>query len=292
MKILITSAGRLGTLLYHALKQEHELAVLRRRPDPAFGDACVVGDVSQYDDVSRAMEGCQVVFHTAVRNNTDVEVKSYEQFLASNVDGCFNVFLAALRLGVRRVVHSSTCMVCGIGAPLEGSSGGSSGAIRIDDATARRCGDIYGLTKILGEVTADYFRDKHDMSIISLRYGWLALPELYRDPKMIYNTLSFCFHEQDALAANLLVMHQQTTGNYLIGAPARFTDADAADLIADPQAVLARHYPEELAYLLSIGMTPTPIASWLDCSRAMRDLGYQPQFDFPRFVQLHREGAF
>jgi UDP-glucose 4-epimerase len=288
MKILITSAGRLGTLLYHALKHEHELAVLRRRPDPTFGDACVVGDVSKYDDVSRAMEGCQVVFHTAVRNNTDVEVKSYEQFLASNVDGSFNVFLAALRLGVPRVVHSSTCMVCGIGVPLEDKTR----ARRVDDAVARRCGDIYGLTKILGEMTADYFRDTHDMSIISLRYGWLALPELYRDPKMIYNTLSFCFHEQDALAANLLVMNQQTTGNYLIGAPSRFTDADAADLIAEPQAALARHYPDELAYLLSIGMTPTPIASWLDCSGAMRDLGYKPQFDFPRFVQLHREGAF
>ena len=109
---------------------------------------------------------------------------------------------------------------------------------------------------------------------------------------MVYNTLKFCFHEQDALAANLLVMNQQTTGNYMIGAPSKFTDTDAADLIADPQAVLARHYAEELDYLMSIGLAPTPIEYWLDCSRAMRDLDYRPKFDFPRFVQLHREGAF
>ena len=288
MKILITSGGRLGTLLYHALKDEHELRVLRRRPDPAFGSCCVVGDVSRYDDVSRAMEGCQIVFNTAVRNNTDVELKSYEQFLASNVDGSFNVFLAALRLGVKRVVHSSTCMVCGLGGPpADGTR-----AIRYDDDAARRSVDVYGLTKVLGEVTADYFRDHHGLSIISLRYGWLALPEMYRDPEMVYNTLRFCFHEQDALAANLLTMNQETTGNYLIAAPTRFTDADAEDLLQRPEAALARHYPAELDYLLSIGFTPTPIAYWVDCSRAMRDLGYQPQFDFERFVELHRQGGF
>ena len=288
MRILITSAGRLGTLLYHALKDEHELRVLRRRPDPAFADACVVGDVSRYDDVSRAMAGCEVVFHTAVRNNTDMELATYGEFLSSNVDGTFNVLLAALRLGVPRVVHSSTCMVCGIGAPRESQTA----AIRVGDETARGCGDIYGLTKILGEVTADYFRDTHQMSIISLRYGWLAPPAMYRDPEMVYNTLRFCFHEQDALAANLLVMQQSTTGNYLIGAPSRFSDGDAADLIAGSRAVLAKHYPEELDYLSSLGLTPTPITCWLDCSRAMRDLGYEPQFDFPRFVDLHRQGAF
>jgi nucleoside-diphosphate-sugar epimerase len=78
MKILITSGGRLATLLYDALKEEHELRVLRRRADPAFGASCVVGDVSQYDDVARAMEGCELVFHAAVRNNDDVELKNYE----------------------------------------------------------------------------------------------------------------------------------------------------------------------------------------------------------------------
>jgi len=69
MTILITSGGHLARLLYAALKGDHDVRVLRRRPDPMFGASCVVGDVSCYDDVVRAMEGCDRVFHTAVRNN-------------------------------------------------------------------------------------------------------------------------------------------------------------------------------------------------------------------------------
>jgi nucleoside-diphosphate-sugar epimerase len=229
------------------------------------------------------------VFHTAVRNNTDVELASYEQFLASNVDGTFNVLLAALRLGVRRVVYSSTAMVNGFHETAAGLTPGQGSAVRYDDVAPRRGLDVYGLTKTLAEITADYFRDRHGLSVIGLRYGWFAPLDMYRDPAMVYNTLQFCFHEQDALAANLLAMDQTTVGDYLICAPTRFTDADAPELWRRPEAALARHYPGELDYLRSIGFDPTPIPAWLDCSRAMRELGYRPRFDFPRFVQMHRE---
>jgi len=288
MKILITSVGRLAKMLYETLKDEHEVRVLRRPQDPAFGSACIAGDVSRYDDVARVMDDCDLVFHTAARNNTDVDLESYEEFVSSNVDGTFNVFLAAVRLGGKRIVHSSTSMVNGFHGPTEGRSR----AIRYDDDSPRRYVDIYDITKSMAEVSADYFRQKYNLSIISLRYAWLAPLEMYRDPAMVYNTLQFCFHEQDALAANLLVMDQDTVGNYLISAPSRFTDADADDLMQRPEAVLARYYPEQLDYLSSIGFKPTPIACWLDCSRAIRDLGYSPQFDFEHFVGLHQQGAF
>ena len=288
MRILITSGGQLATLLYDALKDEHELRVLRRYEDPEFGPSCVVGDASQYSDVARAMDGCQLVFHTAARNNTDVELRSYEEFLSSNVDGTFNVFLAAVRLGVDRVVHSSTSMVSGFHA----TPGNRTRAIRYDDDSPRNSIDVYGLTKVMAEVAADYFRETYELSIISLRYAWLAPLEMYRDPKMVYNTLQCCFHEQDALTANLLVMDQDTVGNYLIAAPSGFIDADADDLVQRPEAVLARYYPEQLAYLSSIGFVPTPIPCWLDYSRAVRDLGYRPQFSFERFVELHQQNAF
>ena len=292
MKILITSGGRLGTLLYHALKEGHDLRVLRRRPDDAFGASCVVGDVSRYDDVARAMEGCECVFHTAVRNNTDVELESYEDFHASNVDGTFNVFLAAHRLGVPRIVHSSTSTVNAFHTAAESMRPGEGKALRLGDDAHRRGTDIYGLTKVVEELYADYFRQRYGMSIISLRYGWLAPQSLYRDPTMVYNTLAFCFHEQDALQSNLLVMNQDTTGNYLICAPPAFDDEDAPGLWQNVAGVLDRKFPAELSYLRSIAFDPTPIPAWLDCSRAIRDLGYRPRHDFAWFVRTHRENGF
>lgn len=287
MKILITSGGRLASLLYQALKDDHDVRVMRRKVDEAFGSACVVGDVSVYDDAVRAMEGCDLVFHTAVRNNTDIELKSYDEFHSSNVVGTFNVFLAGHRLGVKRIVHSSTCMVNGFHEPPACDK-----AIRFDDDAARRGVDIYSLTKVVGEMYADYFRDVHDMSIISLRYGWLAPPAMYQDPAMIFNTLQFCFHEEDALAANLLVMDQQSRGNYLVCAAPAFTNEDAGALLADSAGVLERRYPKELAYLREIGFEPTPITGWLDCARAIGELGYQPKYGFADFVQMHRDGVF
>lgn len=288
MNILITSGGALGTLLYNALRDQHYVRVLRRRPDPAFGAACVIGDIGCYDHVAHAMEGCELIFHTAVRNNTDIELDSYGEFITANVNGTFNVFLAALRQGVGRIVHSSTSMVTGFHEikPCDDR------AVRVHDYSPYFGPDIYSFTKMIGEQTADYFRRRYQMSIISLRYGWLAPLSMYRDPAMIYNVLGFCFHEQDALACNLLVMNQHTTGNYLINAPLPFTDADARNLWRDPEAVLRHYFPRELEYLRSINFKPTPIPMWLDCSRAMHDLGYRPRYDFPRFVQMHRDGAF
>jgi len=292
MKILITSAGQLGTLLYHALKEAHDVRVMRRRPDETFGAHCVIGDVSRYDDVANAMDGRDVVFHTAVRNNTDVDLESYEQFHASNVDGTFNVFLCAHRLGVPRIVHSSTSMVSGFYTLGEKLAPGSGRATRIDDDAPRNGADVYSLTKGVGELYADYFRQRYDVSIISLRYGWLAPPAMYADPMMVYRTLQFCFHEQDALASNLLVMEQDTTGNYLICAPPELEGANVDGLWQSPGSVLETRFPDEMQYLHSTGFTPTPIPAWLDCSRAMRDLGYRPRHDFRWFVAAHRDGAF
>ena len=292
MPILITSGGRLGTLLYHTLKSDHDLRVLRRRPDPAFGPACIIGDVSRYDDVARAMEGCEIVLHTAVRNNTDVELQSYEQFLGANIDGAFNICLAAVRQGVGRLVHCSSCVAVMSGpAPAERARR-QGAAVRIDDAAEHTRSDIYGLTKVVGEHITDYFHAVHDLSVVALRFGWLAPLAMYRDPTMIYNTLRLCFHEQDAVAATLAAMHSSVVGNYLITAPTRFTDADGPALLDNTAEVVGRHYPAELAYLESLGFKPTPIPVYPDCSRATADLGYRPQFDFPAFVELHRQGAF
>ena len=190
------------------------------------------------------------------------------------------------------MIHSSTSMVLPFHVIHESMRPGEGAATRIGDDTPRRGTDIYGLTKLVGEMYADYFRQRYGMSIISLRYGWLAPLHRYAEPEMIYNTLSFCFHEADALAANLLVMDGDATGNFLICAPPAFDEADAEDLWQNPAAVLERKYPAQLDHLRQHGCEPTPIASWLDCSRAIEVLGYRPRHDFVCFVDGHRDRVF
>jgi nucleoside-diphosphate-sugar epimerase len=291
MKILITSSGNLAARLFAALKDEHEVRVLRRQADPAYGRACQVGDVSRLDDVTAAMEGCDVVFHTAVRNNDTMPFEAYPQFLQSNVDGSFNVFYAAARLKTPRIVYSSTSMVLGF-QRYTGASSPTGRAVRIHDTMALDGTCIYSFTKALAERTADFFRDEHGVNVIGLRYGWMAPLKLYADPQMVMRTLQYCFHPDDGVAANLLAAASSCTGNYLIcGAPS-FDDADAEALWQDPRSVLAARYPRELAYIDRLGWPIKPIGCWLDCSAAMHDLGYRPRYGFGWYVAQHEAGAF
>lgn len=291
MKILITSAGGLATSLFHALKNEHEVRVLRRRPDPVFGEACMLGDVSSLDDVLRAMEGCDLVFHTAVRNNYDLDFSAYPDFLHTNVDGSFNIFYAAARLKTKRVVFSSTSMVLGFQRYTKAPPPGDR-AVRVHDDVPHAPNCAYSMTKSLAEQAADFFRDEHGVNVIGLRYGWLAPLKLYADPAMLMRTLSFCFHPDDAVAANLLAAESSTTGNYLIAAPTTFSDDEATLLWRNPRAVLEARFPAELAYLDRIGHEVKPIGCWLDCSRAVSVLGYRPRYDFRWYVAQHAAGAF
>ena len=102
-----------------------------------------------------------------------------------------------MRLGVKRVVHSSTSLVNRFHEVQATLTPGKGSALRYDDQTPNQDSDVYGLTKIMSELAADHFRERHQLSIISLRYGWLASLPMYRDLAMVYYTLQFCFHEQD-----------------------------------------------------------------------------------------------
>jgi dihydroflavonol-4-reductase len=71
----------------------------------------VRGDILDAGALERAMRGCDAVFHLAA-------VYSYararaREMQAVNVDGTRAVLEAAVRAGVRRIVHTSSCATCG-----------------------------------------------------------------------------------------------------------------------------------------------------------------------------------
>lgn len=84
-----------------------------------------------------------------------------DRALAVNVLGLRNVFEAAVRAGLRRVVWTGSTVVYG---PAESYPGG-----RVDEDAARAPVTFYGLTKVLGEDIARYYRDRHGLEIVGLR---------------------------------------------------------------------------------------------------------------------------
>lgn len=99
----------------------------------------VRGDVTSAQDVARAAEGCDVLFHCAYGNHWDPAVQR-----RVNVDATSLLVDAAARNGATRLVHVSTLAV--YGATPDGD---------LDERAPRRpTGDVYADTKLEGEELA------------------------------------------------------------------------------------------------------------------------------------------
>ncbi len=119
MKALVTGGtGFLGANLAEGLvKQGWSVRILRRATSPlaAVKDLEVehaIGDITHLDSLLAAMQGVDVVFNVAA-------ISLYWRSTASliykvNVGGAQNVFDAAARAGVRRVIHTSSAAAVGI----------------------------------------------------------------------------------------------------------------------------------------------------------------------------------
>jgi len=71
------------------------------------------GDIRDPNGVYQAMEGCDVVFHLAALIGIPYSYHSPDTYVDTNVKGTLNVLQAARRLGVSRVIHTSTSEIYG-----------------------------------------------------------------------------------------------------------------------------------------------------------------------------------
>ena len=118
MRILVTGGtGFIGTHLVHRLLQtDHQVTCLVRKTSNTsilerLGIGFVFGDVTDPDSLSGAMNGHDCVMNLAnVYSFWEADRDIYRRV---NIDGTKNVMEAALRAGVAKVVHVSTCGIYG-----------------------------------------------------------------------------------------------------------------------------------------------------------------------------------
>lgn len=94
-----------------------------------------------------------------------------EKAMAINVEGMRQTFEAARINEISRVVWADSTVVYG---PAD-----SYDKARVDEDDARRPTTFYGLTKVLGEDIAQYYRDRYGMDIVGLRMSLLLGPGLW-----------------------------------------------------------------------------------------------------------------
>ena len=68
----------------------------------------ILGDIRDYDSVSKAMEGCSIVFHLAALIGIPYSYTSPLAYIRTNVEGTYNVLEAAKNLELEQVLITST----------------------------------------------------------------------------------------------------------------------------------------------------------------------------------------
>lgn len=177
--ILLTgAAGNLGQYLRPRLVEKYGALHSSDRVDPGPrlpGEEHHLCDLADFDAINRAAAGCWAVIHFGAR----VTEEPWEVIHQSNIIGTYNVFEAARRHGIKRVVFASSVHAIGYHQVTH----------RLDASAAQRPDSYYGIAKAFGEGLACMYAHKAGMDVACLRIG-SSFPEP-TEPRHLSTWLSY-----------------------------------------------------------------------------------------------------
>jgi uronate dehydrogenase len=159
-KIVLTGAmGRLGSYLREPLtKLADEVVSSDILDGPASlyaGESYVKADLSNLDEMVALLEGADMVVHFGAIGDE----AEWDAILQSNIVGAYNVWEAAHRNGVKRVVYASSVHAVGMHK--------STDVIGLD--APHKPDTYYGLAKCFCEDLASLFWDKRGIESVCMR---------------------------------------------------------------------------------------------------------------------------
>jgi len=178
-RLLLTgAAGNLGQELRPRLKAYCDTLRLSHRRDigpAAEGEEIVIASLENAEEMLNLLDGVDAVIHMG---GVSTE-QPWEPILAGNIVGMVNLYEAARRQGVKRIIFASSNHVTGFYRQDE----------VIDTRMPPKPDGFYGLSKAFGEDLAQLYWDRWGIETVSLRIGSsYAYP---KDRRMLSTWLSF-----------------------------------------------------------------------------------------------------
>jgi uronate dehydrogenase len=162
--VLVTgAAGDVGTRLRKLMGELYahiRWSDIRTPADLAGGDEFAAADLADYDQVEKIVAGIEGVVHLGGYSTNG----PWPAIHSANIIGCYNLFEAGRRAGVKRIVFASSNHAVGF-YPREQKIGADV-AVRPDS--------YYGVSKVFGEAIGSLYADKHGMRVTCLRIGNVA----------------------------------------------------------------------------------------------------------------------
>ena len=187
-RLLLTgAAGGLGRVLRPRLKRycnALRLSDIAELGSAGEGEELRPARLEDRAAVLELLEGVSAVVHLG---GVSTEA-SFEPILQANIVGLYNLYEAARRQGVKRIVFASSNHVTGFYRQDE----------VISPADPMRPDGLYGISKAFGESLSRYYFDRHGIETACLRIG-SSFPEP-RDRRMLSTWLSYDDLERLVLA--------------------------------------------------------------------------------------------
>ncbi len=231
MKTLITGAsGFVGSAVLRQLVQAgHSVrALLRLKSDRRNLDGLpveiVYGDLTETDSLSAALAGCDALFHVAA--DYRLWVTRPDDMYQTNVSGTRNLMLTAARVGLKRIVYTSS--VATLGITSDGSPADETTPVTLDDMIGH-----YKRSKFLAEAEVKRLADQHDLPVVIVNPSTPVGPRDIRPtptgrvivdaasgriPAFVNTGLNLA-HVDDVAVGHLLAFESGTVGKrYILGA--------------------------------------------------------------------------
>jgi nucleoside-diphosphate-sugar epimerase len=136
-------------------------------------------DITDYDAVHTHMRGCDAVVHMAALRNA-MHDPGHEVFRV-NVTGTFNVFEAAAKHGLRRVVQASSINALGCAWALGDFV---PRYLPVDEQHPLNTTDPYSFSKQQIEAIGDYYWRREGMTSAALRFPGIYPADKQHDPQV------------------------------------------------------------------------------------------------------------
>ena len=291
MRVLVTGGGGfIGShLSMRMLALGHEVRVLdnfatgHRSNVGIAGDELelVEGDIQSYERASKAVAGCEVVFHQAALPSVPRSIQDPLTSNATNVIGTLNILLAARDHGVRRVVYASSSSVYGANPDLP----------KREDMPTFPISP-YATAKLAAEGYCRTFATVYALETVALRYFNVFGPR--QDPNSQYAAVIPRFIARLLARRSPVIFGDGTQSRdftyveNVVEANLQAMDAHGVSgqsyNVACGERTALNELVDELRELLDIDIEPVyraPLAgdvkhSLADVSKARAELGYEP----------------
>ncbi len=300
MKVLVTGgAGYIGSIVTeHLLNNGYDVTVFdnlerghREALDPRA--TFIEGDLRHANVVHEAMARVKpdAVMHFAAYALVGESMQHPERYFENNLGGGMNLAAAMIRVGVPKLVFSSTC-----------ATYGTPSRVPIDEDMPQKPDNAYGESKLCFEKVMTWYAQRYGIRNVFLRYfnaagatdrlGEDHEPETHLIPNVLRAALGrnpavrifgtdyptpdgTCIrdyvHIEDLAAAHLLALHENIDGPYNLGYG---TGASVRQVIESARRITGSEIPCEDAPRRE-GDPPALVAAG---EKALKVLGWKPQF--------------